>query len=294
MTKFDLHHSSLDYIRCVKCHSELDLTSYKQDREIDEGILTCHKCTLIYPIIHRIAILYDDFTGYLSNRPRLGGELLLSAKTTPMKSLIKTVLGKARKNQDHSTIEKRWAEIYQTNQKSKFYGIIKKSLNTNVDFALEHGCSIGIMSRYLGKKSKQTFGIDKSFHAINLAKKQNQKNLDFFVADSLEHPFGNAKFDLVLGLNLFEIIEPKQLVRLFSTQVRKGGTLVVSDPYDYERDVKTVREPLYSDAVRKELTKLGFTITAKTKKPSRIQWNLKLHDRANLQYLVDLVIAKKS
>jgi len=294
VTEFDLHQSSLDYVRCVRCHYELELTSYRQDKEIEEGLLICSKCGLFYPIIHRVAILHDDFTNYLSNRPRLGGELLLSVKTEPMKSLIKTTLGKTGKNKDFSTIEKRWAEIYQKNSKSKFYDVIKKSLNFDADLALEHGCSIGIMSEYLAKKSKQVFGIDKSFYAIQKAKKSNKRNLDFFVADSLEHPFGNTKFSLVLGLNLFEIIEPKQLVKLLSVQVQKGGTLILSDPYDYERDVKSVKEPLYSGALRKELTKLGFIISSKTKESSHIQWNLKLHDRANLQYLVDLIIAKKS
>lgn len=281
-------------IRCVRCRSELELVSYKQGKEIEEGILHCHKCNLVYPIIDKVAILFDDFAAYLSNRSRLGGEMLLSTKSPQIKSLIKTALGKADKTRDFSAIEKRWATVYEKNQKSKFYSVIKKSVTTHVDLALEHGCSIGIMSEYLAKKSKQVFGIDKSFYAIRAAKKSYRKNLDFFVADSLVHPFGNTKFDLILGLNLFEIIEPKQLVQVFSNQAKKGGTLILSDPYDYERDVKSVKEPLHHDDVRKELVKLDFIISAKTKKPTHIPWNLKLHERATLQYLVDVVIAKRS
>ena len=289
-----MHSSSLDVIRCVKCHCELDLTLYKDDKEIEEGILTCTNCGLVYPVIQGIAILIDNLALYLSNRQKLGGELLLSAKNPQMKSMIKTALGKSTKNPDFSIIEKKWTEVYQKNQDSKFYDAIKKSLNFDSDLSLEHGCSIGIISKHLAKKSKTAFGIDKSFYAISVAKKQEQKNLDFFIADSLEHPFGDTKFNLLVGLNLFELIEPKHLLKLFSEQIQKNGTLVLSDPYDYERDVKSIKEPMSSDDVRKALANLGFVISEKTKKSSSIPWNLNLHERATLQYLADLIIAKKS
>ena len=289
-----MHSSSLDVIRCVKCHCELDLTLYKDDKEIEEGILTCTNCGLVYPVIQGIAILIDNLALYLSNRQKLGGELLLSAKNPQMKSMIKTALGKSTKNPDFSIIEKKWTEVYQKNQDSKFYDAIKKSLNFDSDLSLEHGCSIGIISKHLAKKSKTAFGIDKSFYAISVAKKQEQKNLDFFIADSLEHPFGDTKFNLLVGLNLFELIEPKHLLKLFSEQIQKNGTLVLSDPYDYERDVKSIKEPMSSDDVRKALANLGFVVSEKTEKPSNIPWNLHLHERATLQYLADLIIAKKS
>ena len=288
-----MRYSSLGYLKCVRCNGKLELESYQQDGQINEGILTCVQCKLQCPILGGVAILWNDFTSYLSNRQKLGGELLLAAKTAHMKSFVKSALGKAGKNQDLSIIEKRWAKIYSENSKSKFYGTIKKSLDFDGGLALEHGCSIGIMTRHLAKTAKHAFGIDKSYYAISEAIKSGQENLDFFVADSMESPFGKAKFDVVLGLNLFELIEPKKLVKLISSQVRKNGMLVLSDPYDYERGAKSVKEPLYEKSLRTEITKLGFSIQDKTKKPSHIQWNLKLHNRANLQYLVDLIIAKK-
>jgi SAM-dependent methyltransferase len=119
------------------------------------------------------------------------------------------------------------------------------------------------------------------------------KNLDFFVADSLEQPFGKTKFDLVVGLNLFEIIEPKTFLKLLADQVRKDGWLVLSDPYDFERGAKSVKEPLYEDSVRKELSRHGFAVSKQTRKPSHLLWNLELHKRAVLQYRVDLIVAKK-
>lgn len=283
----------MKYLKCVKCNSKLNLESYQKDSEIIEGMLSCVECGLSYPIISGVAILWNDFASYLANRQNLGGELLLSVKSAKLKSLIKSALGKASKDaNDLSIIEKRWTAIYEKNQKSRFYHTVKKSLDFDCELSVEYGCSIGVMSAHLAKHSTRSFGVDKSFYAIMRAKKTAHQNLDYVIADSLEPPFGKTKFDLVLGLNLFELIEPKKLLKILSEQIKKNGTMVLSDPYDYERGTKSIKEPLFPDSLRKELTKLGYTISNKTKKPSFLVWVLKLHERAKLQYLVDLVIAK--
>jgi SAM-dependent methyltransferase len=216
--------------------------------------------------------------------------------TTRLRSFVRQTLGKIRKNlADQSLIEQRWSDIYKKNKHSQFYLKIKNHLKKipKSDLALEHGCSIGTMTQHLAKTHSVSFGIDKSYHAILEAKKSTEKNLDFFVADSLEHPFGKTKFDLVIGLNLFELIEPKMLLRLLAAQTKKGGWLVLSDPYDFERGAKSVREPLYEDSIRKELARRGFAISSSTKKPSNLLWSLRLYKRATLQYKVDLVLGKK-
>lgn len=291
-----MHEFSLDYLRCVKCHSKLEVEILREEGQIDEGFLFCTKCTLAFPVIDKIPILWDDFNSYLSNRPRLGGELLLKAKTQKMKSFVKKSLGKITKNlTDISIIEKRWSGIYQLNKKSRFYskikGLLKETVNPKT--VLEHGCSIGHITQHLAKTSMLAFGIDKSYHAISIAKKTRLQNLDFIVADSLEPPFGKTRFDLVVGLNLFEIIEPKPLLKLLAGQVRKNGFLAISDPYDFERGAKSVKEPLTEDSIRDEILKHGFTISRETKKPSFVLWNLHLHSRASLHYKVDLIVAKK-
>jgi 2-polyprenyl-3-methyl-5-hydroxy-6-metoxy-1,4-benzoquinol methylase len=213
-----------------------------------------------------------------------------------MKSFVKKTMAKIHKNQNSvAVIEKRWSAIYKANKNSRFYSKIKSMLDSvHYEIALEHGCSIGQMTRHLAENSDVAFGIDKSFYAISEAKKINLQNLDFFIADSLEHPFGKLKFDLVLALNLFELVEPKPLLKLLASQVKKGGALALSDPYDFERGAKSVREPIYAESLRKELFRHGFTISKNTRKPSFVPWNLKLNDRASLNYLVDLVFAAKS
>jgi SAM-dependent methyltransferase/uncharacterized protein YbaR (Trm112 family) len=280
----------------VRCGKKLALEILKKDAEIKEGFLSCVRCGLHFPIIDKIPILWDDFTNYLSNRPSLGGVLYTKTVTPKLKLYIKSKLGAIPKNHtDMSLVEKRWSAIYEKNRKSAFYDMIKKSLDAMPDSrtALEHGCSIGIITQHMAESHDNVFGIDKSYYAIEIAKKSDSENLDYFVADSLSHPFGKAKFDSVVGLNLFEIIEPKLLLKSLSQQVKKDRFLVLSDPYDFERGTKSVKVPLYEDDIRKMVTKNGFAISRQTKKPSFHLWNLKLHARAKLEYRVDLIIAKR-
>ncbi len=143
----------------------------------------------------------------------------------------------------------------------------------------------------MAKNNDIVFGIDNSFSAICAAKKNRIENLDYFVADSLEHPFGNQKFGLVVALNLLELVEPIKLVKIVSKQTK--GTFVLSDPYDYDRGNFSVKNPVTPQVLRKELQKLGFRISSNTMKPSFIPWNLSLNPRTRLNYRVDLVVCKK-
>ena len=140
--------------------------------------------------------------------------------------------------------------------------------------------------------SENVFGIDKSFSAIQYAKKNQKKNLDYIVSDFTSHPFGNKKFDLIIGLNVLELMEPKILLKIMSNQI-SNGHLVISDPYDYDRGINSVKQPMNEDILREKLIEFNFRIINNTKNPSFTPWNLRLYDRASLNYKVDIIIAKK-
>jgi 2-polyprenyl-3-methyl-5-hydroxy-6-metoxy-1,4-benzoquinol methylase len=273
----------------------LDLHVLHEDTEVDEGFLLCTECGRQFPIIGKIAIM-KNFVNYLSVRPRLGGELALAVKTPQLKSFVKLALSKAKKGiDDISLIEKRWAQIYTKNKSSKFYLRMRRMLESlhPSGNAIEHGCSIGITAQHIAGLGMRVFGIDKSYYALSVAKQYADSSAEYVLADSMEHPFGKMQFDLVVGLNIFELIESKPLLKMLAGQTCQGGFLFLSDPYDFERGTKSVKEPLCEDSVRDEIKSYGFTITKKTQRPSRIAWNLHLYDRAVLQYLVDVVVAKK-
>ena len=285
--------SSLKFLRCLRCGAKLKLDVFESDKEIVEGMMQCKKCKLEFPIIQKIPILWDDFSKYLSSRRILGGKLYKLTSSPKLKSFIKKSLN--TKDNDRSYIEEKWARIYQNSKTSKFYDTIKKNLDAlpSSKLVLEHGCSIGLVTSHLANSCDLVIGVDRSFSAIQIAKKQFKSNLDYFVADSLSPIFGKLQFDLILALNVLEIIEPKVLLKSISKQISKGY-FVISDPYDFDRGSNSVKNPLDASSLRMNLNSLGFKILYSTKNPSNIPWNLKLNPRATLNYKVDLVIGQKS
>jgi 2-polyprenyl-3-methyl-5-hydroxy-6-metoxy-1,4-benzoquinol methylase/uncharacterized protein YbaR (Trm112 family) len=286
--------SSLEFLKCVNCGSKLDLDSFKQDKEIIEGILECPKCNGQYPIIEKIPILWNDFPHYLSSRKKLGGKLYQLIENLKLKKFCKSSLLNSQINDDRTALEERWSVIYQNSKSSKFYSEIQKNLNSlqKSNLILEYGCSIGIMTSFLAKSNKMVFGIDRSFTALRIAKKSHKNNLDYVVADFLSPIFGKLKFDLVLALNVLELVEPMDFLKHVSKQISKGY-FVISDPYDFDRGINSVKKPLDEKSLRMNLLKSDFKIIPKTKIPSHIPWNLKLNSRATLNYAVDLIIVKK-
>lgn len=285
---------SLEYLRCIKCNSKLDLDVFKKSSEIEEGLLECTKCTSLYPIIERIPIIWNDFPNYVSNRRQWGGKLVNSV-SPKMKKFLKNSLSKNIPNiEDRTLLEERWTNIYQNSSKSRFYSKIKNELDIipKSKLVLEHGCSIGIMSSFLAESHQTVFGVDRSFSAIKIATKESKANLDYFVADSLSPIFGTTKFDLVIALNLLELIEPIEFLKQISSQIQKGY-LIITDPYDNDRGKNSVKYPLDEFTLRQNLRKLKFKITSRSSSPSNISWNLKLNRRTTLNYKVDLVVAEK-
>lgn len=140
---------SISYLRCVNCNSELELKVYEESSEVIEGLLTCLNCGIRYPIISRVPILWPDLSSYLSNRPQLGGELLVRTKNTLLKSFLKDSLKSMNtNNSDALQIERRWVTTYKNSLKSKFYTQVRETLGKIPKFStvLEHDCSIGHMS----------------------------------------------------------------------------------------------------------------------------------------------------
>lgn len=285
--------SSISYLRCVNCNSGLELKVYEESFEIIEGLLRCLSCGSKYPIISGVPILWSDLSTYLSNRAQLGGELLVRTKNNFLKSFLKDSLRSVSpNNSDASQIERRWVTTYKNSLKSKFYTQVRETLGKIPKFStvLEHGCSIGHMSKYMAQRHDTVFGIDQSYYAILEAINSSQENLDFFVANSLKPPFGNKKFGLVIALNMLELIEPFDLLKMISSQC--DGMLVISDPYDFERGRDSVRNRVDASSLRAELERLGFKVTDNTRKPGFLPWKLNVNPRLSLHYKADLVVAR--
>ena len=283
------------YVFCVKCKGTLTLDVFHETNEIIEGFFSCKNCHLKFPIISKIPILVENLSGFLANRSSLGGLLLELSLTKAMKDFIKNTMSKIKKSEnDFFPTEKRWTDIYLLNKKSSFYKNIKSHILkiSSKNFVLEYGSSIGTISNTLGLKHTHVFGIDTSFSALLEAKKKSPKNCEYFLADILQNPLGKKKFDLIVALNIFELVEPSLLLKNIFKQIT-NGVLFLSDPYDYDRGKNSVKNPLNENQIREILYQNKFQITKSTKKSSKISWNLKINDRTQLNYKVDIIIAKK-
>ena len=284
------------FIFCVKCKGDLSLEILDKTSEINEGFFFCKNCQLKFPIISKIPILIVNLSEFLRNRSSLGGLLFELSSTNTMKKFIKNTLSKIKKSEnDFFITEKRWTEIYLANKQSDFYKKIKSKISklSSKNFVIEYGSSIGIITKKLSSHHKHVFGIDTSFSALHVAKKKSPKNCEYILADILQHPFGKKKSDLIIALNLFELVEPSLILKSISNQI-SNGVIFLSDPYDYDRGKNSVSKPLDENQIRETLINYGFKIVKNTKKPVMLNWNLKINKRTQLNYKVDLIIARKS
>ena len=292
-----MNRNNSQFIFCVKCKGKLSLEILdERESVIKEGFFSCSKCNSKYPIISKIPILVEDLTQFFTNRPFLGKWLIKSSLTNTMKKFIKKNIPITSKSEfDLSANEAFWTEIYRNNKRSIFYKNIKSQLSKlpPKNFVVEYGSSIGTISNTLALKHKQIFGIDKSFFALVEANKKSPKNCTYILSDVIKHPFGKKKFDLIVALNLFDIVEPSLLVETISKQI-SDGLIFLSDPYDYNRGKNSVKKPLDENQIRETLRQNGFEITKNTKKPTKINWNIKFNERISINYKVDIIIARKS
>ena len=253
--------------------------------------MVCKNCSQKFPIIDKIPIIWNDFTKFLFKRRQLGEELYFLSKSEAMKQFVKSSMKST--SSERSQIEKHWTEIYQNSTNSKFYQTLKKFLSTiDSKISLEYGCSIGTVSSFLGRQSENAFGIDRSFYAIQIAKRKKLPNVDYVVSDALFPIFGRQKFDLIVGLNILELINPPDLILHVAKQI-ESGHFVLTDPYDFERGTNSVETRFDSDSLREFLLESGFQINKKTKQPAFIPWNLEINKRTTLNYQVDLIDAIK-
>ena len=292
-----MNRNNSQFIFCIKCKGKLSLEILdERESVIKEGFFSCSKCNSKYPIISKIPILVEDLTQFFTNRPFLGKWLIKSSLTNTMKKFIKKNIPIIPKSEfDLSANEAFWTEIYRNNKRSIFYKNIKSQLSKlpPKNFVVEYGSSIGTISNTLALKHKQIFGIDKSFFALVEANKKSPKNCTYILSDVIKHPFGKKKFDLIVALNLFDIVEPSLLIKTISKQI-SNGLIFLSDPYDYNRGKNSVKKPLDENQIRETLRQNGFEITKNTKKPTRINWNIKFNERISINYKVDIIIARKS
>lgn len=266
-------------IACTACSSDM------VERE---DAARCVACGAMYPVISGIPVMFGDLRRYMSQR-RSVGEQMMRLGSGASRDMVAAAMPEDHKADASGSAERRWAAIYQSNDNTSTYRHILDAMPAAAGLTvLEHGCSVGVMSRLLNDAGASVTGVDTSFPALRMAAQQT-RCVRYAVADSMSLSCGT--FDAVVALNVLELIEPRALLGAMAD--RAARYVVVADPYDYARGSRSVARPVGAAAVRKLLDASGFEVTAETRKPSFVPWNLRISSRVTLRYLLDVIIAKR-
>jgi SAM-dependent methyltransferase/uncharacterized protein YbaR (Trm112 family) len=314
------------HLACIKHYGRnrnlsIDLLDSTNGNECLEGFLKCEDCNQLYPVINGVALLLENIAEYVSSRPSLLGEWILSCKTAAMKEYLKGMsssLTKVKTSQGDNLYEVEgplyesynWAQ-FDFDSNDRFLSLLKHKLYpndlynkvvhstvTNLDgAALDLGCSSGYAAFQLAKKFAFVIGVDLSFSFISDARRRmtalRQGNLDFIVADCIMPPFLPNKFDLVIALNIIEFMDVEQLLDRIHRLLKEDGEVAFSSPYDYNRTQLGNR--VNPQSFRQLLQRSGFRIGSRyITNESFLPWTLKINERTYLFYYVDYLRARKA
>ncbi len=197
------------------------------------------------------------------------------------------------------------------------------------NLSLDLGCSVGRYTFELARFSALAVGVDMHFQKVAAAARLQRtrrvsyqrkmhgrcyenvessflpvQNALFLAADALDPPFRAETFDLVAGLNLLDNVRlPLVLIGQMDALLKKGGTMVMSSPYEWRADICEPSQWLESQdmagpaAVRKLLEgailpEMGLTYEV-VEDRENVPWMLRHHDRHWSLFLLHLLKAGK-
>lgn len=315
--------SSTTVLVCVSenCRTELQLDPefVEEDEECIEGFLRCDACHACYPVIGGIPIIVSDLANYIGQRHRVLGRWITEGKSDSIKRFLKD---RARNSKD---IEQNryeeggaWFEPYLymhsanrspdenfrkiiRNDFDELYSAISNMVKENVPRSrrcLDLGCATGTLAERFSDRLDFVIGVDQSYsflkHAHDRVVNQDNKQLEFVVADALNLPFYENYFDLIVTMNMLDLVRPDRLISHLYSVLEDRGSLVLVDPYDF-RDKKGNPVSDYNGTdIRTMLMDRGFEIACNSEQESFLPWVLRVNKRAYLVYFTDVVLAKKN
>ena len=139
----------------------------------------------------------------------------------------------------------------------------------------------------------------------------SKENVDFWACDALALPFPPGTFAAVLGLNVLDCVQsPHDLLAALPRLLAPGGKAILSTPYDWSPNATPVEAWLGGHSQRGETAGAsepvlralltpgahpasieGLRIVAE--EPS-LPWRVRLHERAVMEYRVDLMVAERA
>jgi SAM-dependent methyltransferase len=122
-------------------------------------------------------------------------------------------------------------ERYSWSPNDFYHAYLLKHLPTRCQAALEVGCGTGGFARCLAERSGRVTGLDLSPQMVRLARLRSAlyPNIDFQVADVLDWPFPEARFDCVASIATLHHLPLEPTLLKMRDALRPGGALLVLD-----------------------------------------------------------------
>ncbi len=304
----------------------------------------CEDCRQEYPIIDGIPIIVPDVRSYIANnilqihrRGELSEEIegLIGDALGPGSDLDQT--------RQHLSIYcwGHYGDLDPDESQDTSLGSLVDCLARGFSLpikpsapAIDLGCSVGRSTFELAQQiGGLTLGIDLNFAMLKTAQNVLQtgrlsygrrrlglvsdrrefpvelparEHVDFWACDSLALPFAAGQFGMVVAMNLLDCVaSPRDLLAVIRGMLKKGGSALISTPYDWSPNATPVEswigghsqrgpdkgaaEPL----LRALLTPGahpqsvdGFTIAGEIED---VPWMTRLHERSTVAYSTHLL-----
>lgn len=304
----------------------------------------CEDCRQEYPIIDGIPIIVPDVRSYIANNIRqihhrgdLSEEIegLIGDALGPGSDLDQT--------RQHLSIYcwGHYGDLDPDERQDTSLGSLVDCLARGFSLpikpsapAIDLGCSVGRSSFELAQQiGGLTLGIDLNFAMLKTAQNVLQtgrlsygrrrlglvsdrrdfpvelparEQVDFWACDALSLPFATGQFSMVVAMNLLDCVAlPRDLLAVIRAMLKKGGSALISTPYDWSPNATPVEawigghsqrgpdkgaaEPL----LRALLTPGahpqsvdGFTIAGEIED---VPWMTRLHERSTVAYSTHLL-----
>jgi SAM-dependent methyltransferase len=161
------------------------------------------------------------------------------------------------------------------------------------------GCALGRLTFEWARTAKHSIGIDSSKQFIEFCTTIGQNKTlrfepaltchpEFVCADALTYPFKEKTFDFISCINVIDrVTDPQLLIDVLYNALTPGGTLVLSDPYDWELSPAPAKRRLHN--MQQLLTREHWAL----RKELRVYYTIPIDDVRDRTYRCHTLIATK-
>ena len=126
---------------------------------------------------------------------------------------------------------------------SHYHNFLLRHVPSPCRESLEIGCGTGAFSRLLATRSNRVLALDLSPNMIRIAKEQSalNPNIDFRVADVMDHDIGTERFDCIASIATFHHLPTEAALLKIKRALKVNGVLLLLDLFEEEGIVDTLR-----------------------------------------------------